>query len=236
MACLIHTAQSRNGRPAAVDELCGPGRRVVRDCRLPWRGTPALVSILAVSLLVGGVLSPKARAQSPSEYQVKAAFLYNFAKFVEWPSNLFRDGHDPLVLCVAGDDSFGNLLDAVVQGKMANGRLLTVRRLQREDEARGCQILFISSSERNRVRPVLKSLNGASVLTVGETEGFAQQGGMINFTLEVNRVHFEINVDAAERAGLKISSKLLSLAKIVPAERSISRRENVGLPGPLHPS
>jgi hypothetical protein len=175
------------------------------------------------------MLSPRARAQSLSEYQVKAAFLYNFAKFVEWPPNLFNDPRDPFVLCVAGDDPFGNLLDGIVLGKTANGHPLAVRRLRREQEARSCQILFVSSSERNRLRPVLKSLRGASVLTVGETDGFAQEGGMINLTLEDNRVHFEINVAAAERAGLKISSKLLSLARVVRQERSSRVRENADL-------
>jgi len=235
MAFLLHPARSRNGRHAAADEFCASGRRAVRDSRLLFRGVPTLISFLAVSLLAGGVLSPRARGQSPSEYQVKAAFLYNFAKFVEWPPDLFNDPRRPLVLCVAGEDPFGDFLDGIVQGKTANGHPLAIRRLQREGEARSCHILFISSSERNRVRPVLKSLNGASVLTVGETDGFAQQGGMINLTLEDNRVHFEINVDAAEHAGLKISSKLLSLAKIIREEQSSRGRENAGLPEPLHP-
>jgi hypothetical protein len=236
MAFLIHTARSRNSRHAAADEFCASGRRAVRNSRLLFRSAPTFISVLAVSLLAGGVLSPRARAQAPSEYQVKAAFLYNFAKFVEWPPDLFNNPRGPLVLCVAGKDPFGDFLEGIVQGKTANGHPLTIRRLQREGEARSCQILFISSSERNRVRPVLQSLNGASVLTVGETDGFAQQGGVINFTLEDNHVHFEINVDAAERAGLKISSKLLSLAKIVRAEQSSIGRKNAGLPEPLHPT
>jgi len=229
MAFLIRSVRSRSGRQEAADNFGTSGRCPVRDSLVTPRGVPAVLSALAVSLLAGSMLSPHARAQSVSEYQVKAAFLYNFAKFVEWPPNLFNDPRDPFVLCVAGDDPFGNLLDGIVLGKTANGHPLAVRRLRREREARSCQILFVSSSERNRLRPVLKSLRGASVLTVGETDGFAQEGGMINLTLEDNRVHFEINVAAAERAGLKISSKLLSLARVVRQERSNRGRENADL-------
>ena len=101
MAFLIHPARSRNGRHAAADDFCASGRREVRDSRLLFRSAPIFISVLAVSLLVGGVLSPRVRGQSLSEYQVKAAFLYNFAKFVEWPPDLLNDPRGPLVLCVA---------------------------------------------------------------------------------------------------------------------------------------
>ncbi len=163
-------------------------------------------------------LAPWAQAQGPSEYQVKAVFLLNFAKFVEWPNNSPGDAHDPASLCIVGDDPFGAILNQTVRGKAVNGHELAVKRFKRGEDARGCQIVFISSSETKRLHGILESLKGTSVLTVGETEGFAQRGGIINFVLEDNRVHFEVNVEAAERAGLRISSKLLSLAKIVKDE------------------
>jgi hypothetical protein len=149
-------------------------------------------------------------AQGTSEYEVKAAFLYNFGKFVEWPA----PASGPIRLCIVGDDPFGNNLDETVRGKTISGQPIEIKRLNREDNPRGCQIAFISAAER-RPRAVLDLLQGASTLTVGESPNFAKQGGMINFVLEDNKVHFEINVDAAEQAHLKISSKLLSLAKIV---------------------
>jgi YfiR/HmsC-like len=154
------------------------------------------------------------RAQSPSEYQIKAVFLYNFAKFVEWPSD---PGGNPgsISICVLGDDPFGGTLDEAIKGKTVNGRELVARRYKQVEETTHCQIVFIGSSNKKVLRPILESLKGESTLTVGETEGFARLGGMINFTLEESRVHFEINVDAADHARLKISSKLLNLAKIV---------------------
>lgn len=174
---------------------------------------------LAAALLVSNAWwCPEARAQPPSEYHVKAVFLYNFAKFIEWPPHLSGDGNDPIALCVVGEDPFGEVLEQTIQGKTVNGHELVIERFKRGQDARGCQIAFISSSERARLRPLLESLKGTSVLTVGETQGFAQLGGVINFTVEDNNVRFEVNVEAAERAGLRISSKLLSLAKIVKDE------------------
>jgi hypothetical protein len=149
---------------------------------------------------------------------VKAVFLYNFAKFVEWPSVPAEAGQ-PFTICVVGEDPFGDTLDQAILGKSINGRALMARRVRRAGDARTCQIAFISASEGKRLRAILDGLNGASVLTVGETEGFAEQGGVINFRLEEDRVRFEINVDAAQRAGLKMSAKLLGLARIVRSER-----------------
>ncbi len=184
-------------------------------CKLGGDSLWRLGLMHAAIFLVCAALGPSTHAQSMTEYQVKAAFLYNFAKFVEWPSDAPGDDHNSIVLGIVGEDSFRDLLEHTVQGKTVNGRRLVVRRPKNASDARACQIVFIGASEKKRLRPLLDSLKGAGVLTVGESEGFAQLGGIINFTLEDNRVHFEINVDAADRAGLKISSKLLSLAKIV---------------------
>ena len=192
----------------------------------PLRRRPRLLSgklsgpifMLAASLWVSGVLNTHAQTEAPSEYEVKAVFLYNFARFVEWPPGALVNGHAPLVLGILGKDPFGNALGRLVKDKMINGHELVVRRFKPGQNARGCQVLFISSSEENHLRSILEDLRGSSVLTVGESDGFPQLGGIINFNLENNKVRFEINVDAAARAHLKISSKLLSLAKIVRDE------------------
>jgi hypothetical protein len=172
------------------------------------------VCLLATCAIASSAPHSGVRAQSPSPYQVKAVFLSTFAKFVEWPSDP-GSNTGPISICVLGDDPFEGALDEAIKGKTINGRELVARRYKRAEETTGCQIVFISVSEKNRLRAILDSLRRESALTVGETEGFAKLGGMINFTLEENRVHFEINVDAADHARLKISSKLLNLAKIV---------------------
>lgn len=152
------------------------------------------------------------RSQTSSEFEVKAAFLYKFASFVEWP-------HDtpnlPISICVAGQDPFGGALDRVVQGKTINGREFVIRRLKSGDAGTECHILFVSSSERKRLRVTLDRAQGAAVLTVGDMPEFCQNGGAINFGVSDKRIQLEINPNAAERAGLQLSSRLLSLAKIV---------------------
>jgi hypothetical protein len=157
------------------------------------------------------------RAQSPSasEYQVKAAFLYNFAKFVEWPASSFSGAAAPLRICVYGQDPFGPALRDIANDKSINGRKLEVDQAVDLPHARICHILFIASSEKTAVKQILEGVRGAGVLTVADSKGFVGQGGMINFVLEDDRVKFEVSPAAAERAGLKISSKLLSVAKLV---------------------
>ena len=156
-------------------------------------------------------------AQSPptGEYQVKAAFLFNFAKFVEWPPSSFSDASAPLRICVLGRDPFGEELRNITKEKVVNGRKLEVSQVLEVKVAGTCHILFIASSETARLKQILESLRGTDALTVGDTKGFVEQGGMINFVLENNRVQFEVNRKAAEQVGLKISSKLLSVAKLV---------------------
>jgi hypothetical protein len=149
------------------------------------------------------------------EYEVKAAFLYNFARFVEWPSAALPAATTPLTLCVLGDDPFGADLDRAVDGKDVNGHPLVVKRLKEFEDAVHCHIVFIATSDRTRLLRSLDGLRHASVLTVGETDDFLQLGGIINFDIRDNRVRFGINVAAATRAGIKISSKLLRLAESV---------------------
>lgn len=161
----------------------------------------------------------QAETQRSREYQVKAVFLFNFAQFVEWPESAFSSADAPLCFCVLGDDPFGADLDDTVRGETIHTRELTVRRSDKAGELKGCQLLFISRSERGRLAGILAELEGSPVLTVSEVEEFGRRGGMINFYLEDNRVRFEVNPQAAAREGLKISSELLSLGKIVVAEQ-----------------
>lgn len=163
-------------------------------------------------------LASAAGAQTPSEHLIKAAFLYNFAKFVEWPAKAFPSAKTPLTICILGEDPFGSDLDETIDGETVNERKLVAKRVKRVQDGEPCHVLFISSSEKERLPEVLGAVKRSSMLTVGETERFAKLGGIINFTLEENKVRFEINVDAADRAGLKISSKLLKLARVIRDE------------------
>jgi hypothetical protein len=166
-----------------------------------------LALLLAVSALLG--------AQTAGEYDVKAAFLYNFTKFVDWPSSAFPDPSN-LKICVLGDDPFGKSLRSVA-GEQVGNHKLTVMQTDSLAKPAGCQILFISRSEREHLSQILASVKGFPVLTVGDTKGFADDGVIINFVLEGSKVRFEINTESADRAGIRISSKLLQLAKrIVP--------------------
>jgi len=156
-----------------------------------------------------------AQASSPGEYQLKAAFLFNFAKFIDWPPSSFTDARSDFSICILGADPFGPAMDQLLQGKMIADRHVSVERTSQVAGARHCQMVFVSSSEKPRVREILDGLRGTNALVVGDTDGFAAAGGAIQFAIEDNRVRFLINTDATDRAGLKVSSKLLSLARVV---------------------
>jgi hypothetical protein len=170
--------------------------------------------VFLIAVLVG-FLATAAKAQSATEYQVKAAFLFNFAKFVEWPPASFPDASAPLQICVLGRDPLGEELRNIASDKTVNGRKIEVHQVSDVLRARSCHILYIAPSGTVPVKQIVEGLHGASVLTVGDCKGFAEQGGMINFVLENDRVKFEVSSKAAEQVGLKISSKLLSVAKSV---------------------
>ena len=142
------------------------------------------------------------------EYPVKAAFLFNFAKFVEWPAVAFKSPEDPIAICVLGQDPFGTALEEVVRNKTVANRTFVVREVLNAQQAITCQIVFVSASERKRFRLLLDGLKGRSILTVGEADDFTASGGIINFKLKDARVRIEIDAGAADRAGLRISSKL----------------------------
>ena len=151
------------------------------------------------------------RAQSASEYDVKATFLFNFARFVEWPAEVFPQKDTPIVIGVVGRDPFGHVLDTTAFGKYINGRRVLVQRFGPTQDWRACHLLFISKSEARQMSSLIERLNGASVLTISDADGFIESGGIIKLVVEDYQVRFVINSVAADRARLKLSSKLQHL-------------------------
>jgi hypothetical protein len=146
-----------------------------------------------------------------SEYQLKALYLYNFAKFVEWPPESFPEPNAPLVIGVVGEDPFGPYLEEAVRNKTIGPHSFVVRHVRVSGDARKCHILFISNSERRRLTDLLNGIRGVPVLTVCDLDRFLESGGIIRFYMEGKKVRFQINNDAAKHCDLKISSKLLQL-------------------------
>lgn len=171
--------------------------------------------MLAALLLLAGVLPASAQTAAPSEYQLKAVFLFNFAQFVEWPPDAFDGPKGPLVIGVLGEDPFGTDLDDTVRGEIIGGHPLAVRRFKRVEDIYHCHILFISGSESPRLASVVAALRDRRILTVGDTEGYAHRGVMIRLISEKKRIRLRINLDATKAAGLVVSSKLLRPAEIV---------------------
>ncbi len=165
-------------------------------------------------LLFVGSLKLSAQTAIPPEYEIKAVFLFNFARFVDWPAKTFPDADAPFVIGVLGEDPFGSYLDETLRGEKVNGRPLAVQRYRRVGEIRACQVLFISRSEADRLEQILASLRGRGILTVGDTDDFAARGGMIRLATEKNKVRMRINLDVVKAANLAISSKLLRVAEI----------------------
>lgn len=174
------------------------------------RFSATLILLLSLALMPSG---SRAQDTQPSEYQVKAALIFAFVKYVEWPAASFTKAQSPLCIGVLGDNPFGPDLEQTVHGKILNSRPLVVKQCQTLEEARQCHVLFIGTSENKRLQEIFDGLRGAHVLTVGETENFIKSGGMINFFREGNKFRFEINDAAAKKAELKIDSKLLGLGK-----------------------
>jgi len=168
---------------------------------------------MAAALLVCSVSGPSVAADSNLEFGVKAAFLLNFTKFAEWPTNAFPDPQSPLAICLLGNDPFGRVLDDIVQEESVNGRPLTVRRISQAPAPQTCQVLYIDPAVKEPAK-LLSSLPHG-VLTVGEGARFLRDGGMIAFVIDNRRVRFDVNQVASENAGLKLSSKLLGVARSV---------------------
>ncbi|MEE8226222.1 MAG: YfiR family protein [Kiloniellales bacterium] len=156
-------------------------------------------------------------AKASREYLLKAAFLYNFAKFTSWPTESISGAGKPVRLCILGKDPFGAALESI-EGKNIQKRPLVTIRIARVSDAGGCQIIFIASSEEERLRGILSGLRELPILTIAEMSNFARAGGIIGLKTVEDRIRFDINVDAATAAGLKLSSKLLRLGNIVSAD------------------
>jgi hypothetical protein len=148
----------------------------------------------------------------PTEYEVKATYLYNFSRFVEWPVKGTQAQSDSFSICVLGQDPFGPALNAILADVTVAGKSVVAKRIPTPQDAVNCRVLFISSSENTRLKQILTTLGDASVLTVSDLPQFTQRGGMVQFILEGNRVRFEVNLATAERAGLTLSSELLKVA------------------------
>ena len=172
-------------------------------------------------LLVAAFLAlPAAAAPVPTgAAAVKAVFLFNFAKFVEWPPESFTSPEAPIVIGVLGADPFGGALDQAVSSETVRGRRVEIKRFRALDDMTACHILFISPSHAARVNDILKRLGRTGTLTVADAEGFAARGGTIQFRDEGGRLRFEISREAAERSGLKVSARLLNLASAVYPRR-----------------
>jgi hypothetical protein len=157
-----------------------------------------------------------AQTAPSNEYAVKAAFLYHFAQFVDWPDGTFPQADSPLVYCTIGEDPFHGALEASLLGKKMDGHPFQVGHARQiGDDLQACNVLFIGEKEKGILPEVLANLKGRPVLLVGESDRFVQDGGMIGFCLEANKIRFEVNMESAEKAKLKISAKLLALAKNV---------------------
>jgi len=153
-------------------------------------------------------------ASRPTDYDVKAAYLYNFGRFVEWPQSVTSNS-DLFTVCVLGQDPFGPALDATLAGEAIGGKRAAAKRISTPQEAATCQILFMSSTEESRLGEILETLRKEAVLTVSDMPKFSQRGGMIQFVLEGKKVRFEVNLSAVQQAGLSLSSELLKVATAV---------------------
>lgn len=172
---------------------------------------PEMTGLLLVTLLVAAPIRLLAQQSPVADSDVKAAYLYQFGRYVESPSEQAQ-ATDSFVICVIGQDPFGAILDDTVRGKIISGHAVTVKRIATLTESQGCRTLYISPSETGRLPEILTALAGRTVLTVGEGKKFTEHGGMIAFVLKDRKVRFVVNLVAARAAALQLSSELLRLA------------------------
>jgi hypothetical protein len=175
------------------------------------------LTVLGIALIAGWgmMLSfPAVRllASRPTEFEVKAAYLYNFGRFVEWPSQVSSNSANEFPICILGRDPFGKALDSTIFGEKIEGRAVVARRISAPGEATVCRVLFISSSEDKQVKVILSTLGNLSVLTVSDIPEFLDDGGMVQFVLTDQKIRFKINLSATRQAGLHLSSQLLKVA------------------------
>jgi YfiR/HmsC-like len=182
-----------------------------------WRLHANWWRITVASVIVFLFLAPRrvpARMQA-DEYRVKAAFLFHFAQLVDWPPESLGPGDRQLIFCTLGEPAESNALESIVEGKQIGSHPIKVQHLRESDDLRSCRLLYILILDKKHVGAILARLENASTLTVGESEDFVQQGGMIGFALQDKKIRFNINLQSAQHANLKISSRLLLLAKSV---------------------
>jgi hypothetical protein len=201
------------------------GKRIYGTDVLPCTGPESVTGVhscclskfmaLAVAWVLVGVSCLHAQQSKPTEYQVKAAYLYNFGRFVKWPPALGAGKGDSFPVCVLGRDPFGSILDSTLAGEALEGKPVVIRRIARPQDAADCRILFVSSTEENHLKEILAAIDQAGVLTVSDMPGFSRRGGMIQFVVEGDRIRFEINLATAESAKLVLSSELLKVAAAV---------------------
>src|SRR5258708_3521108 len=181
--------------------------------RVLWHGSLLMAAGLCIARI--------GAAATGAEYQIKAAFVYKFATYVRWPPTEGAGVNTPFVIGVLGKDPFGSALSEVVRGQSVQGRIILIRNMGRVEEALRCDLVFVSSSERDNLRRIFAALRGVPVLTVSDVEQFAEQGGMIGLvTTEDNHIRFNINKAAIERPGLRASSQLLHPARLVGEEQA----------------
>jgi len=199
---------NRNRLPQAQENLGSGFAAIYR--RSPWCRRIYLLILAAGWFMV----PPSLRAQEgkPSEYQIKAVYLYNFGKFIQWPKTEVSNSPGSFFICVLGQDPFGVNLDSTIAGESLEGKNLVARRISKLEELPVCRILFISASESSQLKKILAVLEGTPVLTVSDMPEFTLRGGMIQFVLRENKVRFEVNLTAAEKSGLVFSSQLLKVA------------------------
>jgi hypothetical protein len=179
------------------------------------RTTTIALAALITALFPQSVVA-QTQSEPKDEYALKAVFLYNFCRFIDWPKSAFASPNEPIVIGVIGEDPFGSLLKEAVQGETSRGRPIQIEHYSKPDAIGHCHLLFVSHSEAGRTEKILSSVSGKSVVTVGETDAFLDRGGMIALTADKNRVRLHINPSLLRAASLDVSSKLLRVAEVKP--------------------
>lgn len=209
-------SQCRTGALKGAGQVARTARRRLQcvDLRRRLSVLGASILMLATTAFSGRPLG--AGPSTPLEYEVKAAFLFRFAQFVEWPADTFKGAGDPFTYCTIGDDPFRGALERTLNGKSIGQRALRVEHLSGWGKVGECQVLFVGGpGDKKHVADTMANAGSLPILTVGEADQFAENGGAIGFCTDDNKIRFEVNLDAAGKAGLKISAKLLVLAKTV---------------------
>jgi hypothetical protein len=178
-----------------------------------------LLTVVAAAWAFLSIPALHAQNPRPTDYQVKATYLYNFGRFVEWPGKVAADQGGSFTVCVLGQDPFGRSLDATLAGETIGGKTIVAKRISGAEESGDCQILFLSLTDENRLNKIIADLDKKAVLTVSDAPQFVERGGMIQFVLEGKKVRFEVNLTATQHAGLTLSSELLKVATAVRKDR-----------------